>query len=932
MEDRNVLIKIRGEADMTDAQLQLQEMAEKEKQLRREMADLAAAEKHFIQQQQALTESGKAESAQLNKLIAEHRQYRRDVQEEINANQKNITTLKQAISSYNAQQGACRRTALQIRELREEIAKMEMAGDTSSERFVELSVKAAKLTDQMGDTQKQIRILASDTANLDAVMNIGGGLAGAFSAATSAAALLGDENEALQKSFLQVQAAMAVLNGVQQVANALNKDSAANVVIRTALNKLFNKTKVEEAVVTSTSTTMSVADTGAKTAQAAATNVATKATNKLTAAMLKNPAALIVVAIAALVAGIVYLTEKTKEAAEKQRDFNGELERYDTLAKRAAKDTEFAAQMAAAEGKSEEEILQIRRDASKKQLAEAEALYEELQSRKRKAKNKISEDEQKAIDEALQRQINAQDELRSINNEFSVLEAKQRKDAADKAVESAKKRNEEIKAAEKELSAARIRLMEEGKDKEIAQIRNEYAEKIRAIKGNSETEKQLRIALNKEMNQKIAEAEAADLRKRLDEARTLSMKILDIEMQQAKEGTTLYADLLKERYEAEVEYARKTIENQTELGVELDRLATELEVKLNANDEKIASSRIESAKKAAERRISEEENADLRILASSESTNEERKAAAEDLANHEVKVWAAREDELNAMRDAGLISEADYQQGMLDIERERLDQSLQMQQEHAAQVRQMTTETLNFLGEMSSIIFGAVSDNISQQLEDLDNLYTTDAEEAEKDANKKYITEKELADKKLALQQKQAKLDKAEAVFQIGLSTAMAIMRIWADVPKADFGVSTAIMTAMAAAIGAAQIAAALAKPLPQYAKGRKGGKGEYAIVGERGAEMMYIPDGASIVPHNKLNDPESWGAYGVPAMPGFDAISLAGTFGGSIDYDRLGKAVAANLPKQKAVSVNVDRNGVLVSEEYGSTKYLNQKYTGRWI
>lgn len=60
------------------------------------------------------------------------------------------------------------------------------------------------------------------------------------------------------------------------------------------------------------------------------------------------------------------------------------------------------------------------------------------------------------------------------------------------------------------------------------------------------------------------------------------------------------------------------------------------------------------------------------------------------------------------------------------------------------------------------------------------------------------------------------------ALFNIGVNTASAIMKIWAEVPKADFGVSTGILTALAAAAGAAQVAAVLAQPLP---KARKGGR-----------------------------------------------------------------------------------------------------------
>ena len=187
--------------------------------------------------------------------------------------------------------------------------------------------------------------------------------------------------------------------------------------------------------------------------------------------------------------------------------------------------------------------------------------------------------------------------------------------------------------------------------------------------------------------------------------------------------------------------------------------------------------------------------------------------------------------------------------------------------ERTAQTQELVNNIMSFVSDMASEIFGAISDHIQQELDDLDELYTTDAEEAKENSEKKYLSEKEMEDKKLELKRKAAAVEKAEAAFSIAMNTAMAIMRIWADVPKVDFGATTIAMTAMAAALGATQLAMVLAKPLPKYAKGRKRGKGEYAMVGERGAELMYIPDNASIVPHHHLNQPEKWGDYNVP-MP----------------------------------------------------------------
>jgi hypothetical protein len=238
---------------------------------------------------------------------------------------------------------------------------------------------------------------------------------------------------------------------------------------------------------------------------------------------------------------------------------------------------------------------------------------------------------------------------------------------------------------------------------------------------------------------------------------------------------------------------------------------------------------------------------------------------------------------------------------------------------------------------LANEIFGAIQEHIQSELEALDEMYTTDAQEAKEDAQKKYISEKELEDKKIALKRKAAAAEKASAVFSIGLNTAMAVMSALSTQPFMPLGLAMAVV---AGAMGAAQLAIALSKPLPQYAKGRKGGAGEFALVGEKGPELMYVPAGASIVPNNKLHDPRQWTNYGLPSIPKYsepiingpvDTSILPSVLGYMIDYDKLGRAVGSNLPKQKTVTVHVDSSGVAISDDGNYHKIMNKKYCGAW-
>ena len=127
----------------------------------------------------------------------------------------------------------------QLKLLRDELQELEMSGQRNTDRFRELQAQAGGLADQIGDTQAQIKAMSSDTRTLDTLLGVGQGLAGAFAVAQGAAALFGDENEELQKAMLKVQAALAILNGVQAVANVLNKDSAAMVNLNATAQRAY---------------------------------------------------------------------------------------------------------------------------------------------------------------------------------------------------------------------------------------------------------------------------------------------------------------------------------------------------------------------------------------------------------------------------------------------------------------------------------------------------------------------------------------------------------------------------------------------------------------------------------------------------------------------------------------------------------------------
>lgn len=146
-------------------------------------------------------------------------------------------------------------------ELQAMIAQMNFDGMTDNDVFVRMTAKAAEMKDALGDASQAVRLMSSDTAKLDATIEAMQGLAGVAGLATGAIGLLGTENEDLQRAMLKVQSAIAVMNGVQQIANVLNKDSILMLKLKDFWSKATAKDTAKQTASTIANNTITKANT-----------------------------------------------------------------------------------------------------------------------------------------------------------------------------------------------------------------------------------------------------------------------------------------------------------------------------------------------------------------------------------------------------------------------------------------------------------------------------------------------------------------------------------------------------------------------------------------------------------------------------------------------------------------------------------------------
>lgn len=190
-------------------------------------------------------------------------------------------------------------------------------------------------------------------------------------------------------------------------------------------------------------------------------------------------------------------------------------------------------------------------------------------------------------------------------------------------------------------------------------------------------------------------------------------------------------------------------------------------------------------------------------------------------------------------------------QERIQLAKQEYDEKVRLAQEEVKAKKELQDQLIELAMVTVESVFKISSDQRSADMEanraQMEHqLSLTKGNEAAQDRIKK-----EYAKKDLELRQKQAKADKLQAVFSIGISTAKAIGNALATSGPPWIGIA---MAAIVGAMGAIQLAAVLSKPIPQFYKGTTNAPEGPAEVAERGPELhesngrMYLHEKRSVV------------------------------------------------------------------------------------
>jgi hypothetical protein len=585
---------------MAEYQLQLEESQKAEKKLRAEikerekaMGDAGKATDGDRRQLATLKEQQKAYSAQIRELSREvqnnikSEQLYKDTLKGLGAElssakdklrqmqlgtaeyakqEKHVAALNEQMKEAEEAYGVFSRNVgnypdmkplnTQLEEITKTLAQMKYEGQDTSEEFNNLLLKASQMRDAIDDTQKQIAAGASDTAPLDGLLQSAQGLAGAWGLWNSAIGANIEENSESAEMMKNLQVAMTALASITAVMNSLQKQSAMMVGVRnmqtaaqTAAIKLNTATQSQNIVI-----------------QKAAI-ITQKALNAVAYA---NPYVLLAAAVVSVVGALALFASNSSKSKQQLAEFNNETEKTDRILKQMVADSNFDVRLAEAAGKSGRELLEMRRENAKEELAVLDESFEKQQKLYNAANKKTRKKMQEAYDKLVEDRQAAWDKLKAIDDEITIEEVKSATEAEKKKAEIRKEyadqRTQALKTELADIRAAldaEIALMAEGAAKDLATENERHKRKIEDLKKRLETEKNLtevsRTAINRMIETEEQQHElnvaklksASDLERINKEQQNIALRLAAV-----KQGTdaeyTLKVEQLRKQQEAEL--------------------------------------------------------------------------------------------------------------------------------------------------------------------------------------------------------------------------------------------------------------------------------------------------------------------------------------------------------------------------------------------
>lgn len=812
----------------------------------------------------------------------------------------------------------------QLRQLVEQLAQMKVAGQDNTEQYRLLAQQAGKLKDAIGDANQEVKNFGSDTSTLDGVISLAGGIAGGFAVVQGAAALFGDESEELQKTLLRVNAAMAILQGLQQLQTVLQKESAAATLANTIATK---------------------ARTAAQAAFNFVVGTSTGVMKAFRIALAATGVGLLVIGITTLIQKLDLFAGTAKKTANDLQTLRDQVqalnEDINRLGDDAQRDTNLAIAALRAKGATDKEIYEAERKLLKENLDLKLAAENNIQdaafaalanAQDAKAEAKIKEtqefkDLQKDLANAEKERRDAKTALDILDFDFTGKLREKELDEQKKAIDDAKKLREEADRLAKEQRAAgfadfkaglelQLLAAEEGSDEQLELKKRLLLASLQIDLENEKLTTNQRKLLIQEF-----------FKERINLEKNFFSEIKRLTIEQTISNLQAELQTLELSGQRKLEVTEETIRLSAELEVQAANGNVEKIKEINAKrDKAIRDARISSIQEALDYELQSAEvgnaatvRALTRRLADEKTTLQDRIAIIDELSDYDSSAIQKRIAALNDERKQGLISQKDYDLQYKELVDEQTkvwedaeekktaatkkaaDERKQRTIQEIQAIVEAVTSVVDVLDSLFQLQSSRENDSLNQQKKQLKDL-----QDAGAITEKEAITrQKRIEAEEKRVRQQQAVRDKQIAVFKALLAIPQAILT----------GLSQGgpILAAIYGALAGVQAAIVIARPIPKFGKGKKDKYEGFGEVGETGTELierngrMYVADKSQVVwlgKNDKVYNPqETQKMLGRSAMNTSRPELIIEKKKPEFDYKKLGKEIG----KHTSTTVYVD-------------------------
>lgn len=268
---------------------------------------------------------------------------------------------------------AAKELRMELRSLTQQMAAMKLAGEDTTPEYRAMAERAGELRDAMSDASQEVSNMASDTSSLDTILQGAGAASGGFSVAVGAMELFGEGSEDVQEAQKKLQSAIAITTGLQQIQNAVQKQSALMLGVSKVQTLALAKAEAYERLIKIQGTNATIRAT-----------VAQKAFNLIANA---NPYVLLATALISVIGALALFARGSDKASEKQARLNEYQNNYieylqatvtieNTIYEARIRNAKNELNIAKARGASIEEIRRLEDELAKQERAQADASAE----------------------------------------------------------------------------------------------------------------------------------------------------------------------------------------------------------------------------------------------------------------------------------------------------------------------------------------------------------------------------------------------------------------------------------------------------------------------------------------------------------------------------------------------------------------------------